>query len=89
VTWKYTFDDGPERDLPIGSSLYAVAAMAAFAREEISKFPTIKSPGVEAYDGHVLALWDDELLPTYPAKLYGLGYNECGSLMMPVLGKLQ
>ena len=87
MAWRYTFDDGPERDLPVATTLYSVAAMSAFAREEIRLLPMIVSPGIEPYDGHVVTLWDDELLPTYRPTMYGLAYNQCGTLTLPILGK--
>lgn len=87
MAWRYTFDDGPEKPLDITSTLYALAAMAAFSREDVKQFPTINVPGFEPYQGHILTLWDDELLPVNGKYLYGIGYNQCGSLTISPLGK--
>ena len=82
MTWRYTFDDGPEKALDCPYSQYTLAAMRAFACEWITKMPDVKSPGIEPYDGHVLKLWDEDLIPTYGPYRYGVGYNECGSLVI-------
>lgn len=88
MTWRYTFDDGPEKPLHNGTSLYSVAAMAAFASEDIRYLHTLKAGfGVKDYVGHVVKLWDTELVGWFPPSLYGLAYNECGTLTLPMLGK--
>lgn len=83
MAWRYTFDGGPEKPLECASTLYALAAMAAFAREEVTKMPTIKVPGKSPYKGHVLSLWDDKLVDYYPAHRYGIGFNQCGGITIP------
>lgn len=80
MAWKYKFDGGPEKNLDCTSSLYAVAVMAAFSKEDLNLFPTINVPGFEPYQGHILIIWDDELLPDYGPYRYGIGYNQCGGL---------
>lgn len=88
MAWKYRFDDGPETELPIASTLYIVAAMAAFGREDIRLLPTIKQ-GVTPYEGHTVTLWDDDLIRHgYQPSMYGLAYNECGTLTLPFLAKI-
>lgn len=88
MAWRYKFDDGPEKPLACESTLYAVAAMSAFGQEKIEKMPTITSPGIFPYEGHVLTLWDDRLVPTYGPYKYGIGFNECGSLIVPIVAVL-
>ena len=85
--WRYTFDGGPEKDLDCTSTLYALAAMAAFSREDVHRFPMINVPGFEPYSGHVLTLWDPGLLPDHGPCQYGIGYNQCGGLTITSLGK--
>lgn len=85
--WRYTFDGGPEKDLECSSTLYSLAAMAAFSREDVQKFPTINIPGFEPYHGHILTLWDPGLLPDYGPYKYGIGYNQCGGLTIIPIGK--
>lgn len=86
MAWRYKFDGGPEKALDFKSSLYVMAALRAFSQEDVRHMPTIR-PGVAEYTGHTLELWDDELVDVYPASIYGIGFNECGSATMPVLGK--
>lgn len=84
--WRYTFDDGPEKPLE-ASSLYSVAAMAAFAKEDIQRIPQSDGHFLSTYDGHVLVLWDDQLRDLYGVTYYGLAWNECGSLTILPLHK--
>ncbi len=86
MAWRYTFDGGPENDLDCESGLYAIAAMAAFSREGVKMFPEIRVPGFEPYTGHVLTLWDTDLLPDYGPYEYGIGFNQCGGLTISSLG---
>lgn len=79
MAWKYTFDGGPEKGVECASGLYALAALRAFAQENIEKLPAVKM-GVHDYDGHVLVLWDDKLVPHYGPYKYGIGWNEAVSL---------
>lgn len=81
MAWRYKFDGGDEQSLPCTSTLYQVAAMAAFAREEIVRLPEITT-GVHAYDGHTIELWDRDMVEYDPPSLYGIGFNECGSLQL-------
>lgn len=88
MSWRYTFDDGPERDLDCPFSEYMLAAMVAFSRENVQKMPMINVPSRRddgKYDGHVLKIWDDKLLPEYGPSYYGIGYNQCVSLTITVL----
>lgn len=89
MPWRYSFDGGPEKDLDCTSTLYALAAMAAFSREDVHKFPTINVPGFEPYQGHVLKLWDPGLLPDYGPYFYGIGYNQCGGLTIASLSNVK
>lgn len=85
MAWRYTFDGGPEKGLDCKASQYCLAAMAAFANETIEKLPTIKGPGTFPYDGHVLVIWNDKLIPEYGPYHYGIGLNECVSLTIVTL----
>lgn len=80
MAWRYKFDDGPTKEFDAPSTIYTVAAMAAFARESVTQLPTINVPGVEPYQGHVVTIWDDELAPEYGPYRYGIGINQCGGL---------
>lgn len=82
--WRYKFDGGDEQSLPVETTLYQVAAMAAFGREKIERLPDIKI-GVNGYDGHTVELWDRDMVEYDSPKMYGLGFNECGSLQLTVL----
>jgi hypothetical protein len=87
LAWRYTFDGGPEQELD-ASSIYQVAAMAAFSREAITRLPNVPpGPGIKSYDGHVITLWDDLLVDLYPPSLYGLGFDEFGCLKILMLGR--
>lgn len=87
MAWRYTFDGGAEKPLE-ASSLYQVAAMTAFTREELTRIPNVlPGYGIKPYDGHVVKLWDTELVDLYPPSLYGLGCDECGGLKILLLGK--
>ena len=88
MPWRYSFDGGPEKDLNCDSTLYALAAMAAFSAEAVTMFPTMNVPSFEPYRGHVLKLWDPELLPDYGPYHYGIGYNQCGGLTINSLGRI-
>ena len=57
--------------------------MAAFAREcgRLTKWPVVKV-GLHSYDGHVVRLWDDRLVPEYGPYDYGIGHNECGNVII-------
>lgn len=84
MAWRYTFDGGEEKPLE-ASSLYQVAAMTAFTRENITNIPQVEGRGVRPYDGHVLKLWDTELVDMYPPTLYGLAWDEYGCLKICIL----
>jgi hypothetical protein len=79
MAWRYTFETGPEKPLKCKVTIYVIAAMRAFAQENIEKLPLVKM-GIHPYDGHVLTLWDDKLVPEYGPYRYGIGLNEAGSL---------
>lgn len=80
MAWRYTFDDGPEKDLKCASSRYLVAAMTAFANEGVTDLH-VEPPGmVKDYRGHVVKLWDTELVDDYPPTLYGLTLDEFSNL---------
>ncbi len=81
MAWRYTFDGGPEKTLDTEQSLYDVVAMLAFAAEDIKRFPYV-SQGVGRYEGHVLVLWNDELVPEYGPYRYGLAFNEAVHLQI-------
>lgn len=83
MAWRYTFDGGDEKPLE-ASSLYQVAAMAAFSRESVQRIPEV-AEGVHKYDGHVLKLWDDKLVDLYPPTHYGLGWDAYGCLKICIL----
>lgn len=85
MAWRYKFDDGDEQSLPNGTTLYQVAAMAAFAREHLQYIPQIEV-GVHPYDGHVVELWDRDMIDYDPPRLFGVAYNTCGSLQIVTLG---
>lgn len=88
MAWRYTFDDGPEKPLDNPTTLYSVAAMAAFAAEEIRFLHTLKEGfGINDYEGHIVKLWDTELADLYSPSIFGLAYNVCGTLTLPTLGK--
>ena len=85
MAWRYTFDGGAEKPLE-ASSLYQVAAMAAFTREPLFNIPQLEpGGGVKRYSGHVLKLWDDKLADQYPPNLYGLAWDEYGCLKICIL----
>ena len=86
MAWRYTFDGGPEKPLD-ASSIYQIAAMKAFTQEDITLLPILGGAGIKPYDGHVLKLWDDDLVDSYPPSLYGLGWAEYGCLQIAMLGK--
>jgi hypothetical protein len=82
MAWRYRFDNGDEQSLPVETTLYQVAAMAAFGREKIERLPEIRVGIHPHYDGHVVELWDRDMIEFDPPKRYGLGFNECGSLQL-------
>ena len=86
MAWRYTFDGGPEKTVGVSSTLYQVAAMAAFARENLTLFPEVRQ-GINPYLGHVLKLWDDRLVPEYGPYFYGIGFNDCVSLQIVSLSE--
>lgn len=81
MAWRYKFDGGPEKSVASPSGLYVLAAMRAFSQEAVEKLPTI-TMGSHPYDGHVLKLWDDKLIPDYGPYHYGIGLNEAQSLII-------
>jgi hypothetical protein len=64
---------------------HATGALLAFARERLSRFPSIDTRASAPYDGHVLVLWDDKLAPEYGPYRYGLAFNECVHLQIITL----
>lgn len=81
MAWRYTFDDGPEKDLACKSSLYMVAAMTAFAVEGVTDLHTEPVSGaIKDYRGHVVTLWDTDLVDQYPATRYGLCMDQFSNL---------
>jgi hypothetical protein len=78
MSWRYKFDGGEEHSLPHETSLYDVAALAAFGREKLDNLPDLRL-GVQPYAGHVLELWARDVGDKY---LYGIGFNQCGSLQL-------
>lgn len=81
MAWRYTFDGGEEKAVECSSGLYAIAALRAFAQEAVEKMPAVRM-GSHAYDGHVIVLWDDKLVPHYGPYRYGIGWNEAMSLII-------
>lgn len=86
MAWRYTFDGGEEKPLE-ASSLYQVAAMTAFTREQLTNIPQLEAgPRWKVnYGGHVVKLWDDKLVDAYPATHYGLAWDEYGCLKICIL----
>ncbi len=91
MAWRYTFDDGPEKGLECVSSLYMVAAMTAFAVEGVTNLHT-EPPGdalIKPYAGHVVKLWDDQLVNDYPPTLYGCCIDQFSNLKIVGLGRVK
>ena len=88
VAWRYTFDGGEEQPLDVETTLYMLAAMQAFARQRIVDLHSIgPGAGVKRYRGHVVKLWDDELVRDYPPTLYGICLDEFSDLKIVALGR--
>ena len=88
MAWRYTFDGGDEKPLE-ASSLYQVAAMKAFASEDVFLIPQITATDgvVWKYEGHVVKLWDTELVDLYPPANYGLAWDPYGCLKIVMLNR--
>jgi hypothetical protein len=84
MAWRYTFDGGEEKSFDCASSLYVLAAMAAFAAETVDRLPEV-SGGIHLYDGHVVVLWNDSVAPEYGPYKFGIGLNQYGSITIPSL----
>ena len=84
MAWRYTFDGGPEKGFETDHSQYEVVALLIFASEPLSRFPNLAREG-GPYDGHVLVLWSDRLIPEYGPYRYGLGYDEYAHLQITSL----
>ena len=90
LNWfHYKFDGGPERQVSCAATTYDAGALAAFGRERVTKFPKVEVPGISEYDGHVLEIWSPRVLPDYGPYLYGIGYNQCGSITITSVSRTE
>lgn len=82
--FRYTFDGGAEKTVNCHASQYRLAALYAFAKERIERLPEVRM-GSHDYDGHILKIWIEDLVPDYGPYFYGIGSNEAGSIVIVTL----
>lgn len=86
-TWHYMLDDGERKRLELPYQVDPiVAALIAFGRERLTKFPRLNTrmKDKERYEGHVLNIRRNGP-PKGEPRVFGIGFNERNDLIVTAL----